>query len=105
MQNAMDWERTDLFWGDERCVPPDAPESNYSLARATLFARAIIPEENIHRIKGELGAQAAAEDYQNQLQAYCSRMGTEQPRLWLRAPGDRLGRAYGLAFSRQSRAG
>ncbi len=79
MQNALDWEHTDLFWGDERCVPPDAPESNYNLARGTLFSRAIIPEGNIYRIRGELGAESAAADYQRQLEIYCRKMGTDRP--------------------------
>ncbi len=78
-QSALDWEQTDLFWGDERCVPPDAQESNYNLARSTLFARAIIPEENIHRIQGELGAEKAAEAYQLHLEAYCRSSGMDHP--------------------------
>lgn len=79
MQNALDWERTDLFWSDERCVPPDAAESNFNLARGTLFSRALVPEANVYRMKGELGADGAAADYQRQLEAYCRKTASDFP--------------------------
>jgi 6-phosphogluconolactonase len=47
------WERVHFFWGDERCVPPDDPESNYGMARRKLFDKIGVPQGNIHRIKGE----------------------------------------------------
>jgi len=47
------WERIDLYWCDERCVPPDDPQSNYGMTRRTLLEPASIPLENIHRIRGE----------------------------------------------------
>lgn len=66
---TIDWDRTRLFWGDERCVPPDHPDSNFRMAREALLDNILIPQENVHRIKGELGAKAAAADYVEQLQA------------------------------------
>jgi 6-phosphogluconolactonase len=54
------WDKVHLFWGDERCVPPDHPDSNYRMLRKTLFSAIDIPPENIHRIKGELGEAGAA---------------------------------------------
>ncbi|MDD2921039.1 MAG: 6-phosphogluconolactonase [Anaerolineales bacterium] len=54
----MNREAVHPFWGDERCVPPDDADSNYRMARDAL--RVSIPEENIHRIYGELAPESAA---------------------------------------------
>ncbi len=56
----------EFFWSDERCVPPESPESNYAAARDRLLRPLRIPENHIHRIRGELapekaGAEATAE--------------------------------------------
>ena len=48
------WSRIHLFWGDERCVAPDHPESNYRMAREVLLDKAPIPAQNIHRMPAEL---------------------------------------------------
>lgn len=61
------WDRTLIFWSDERAVPPDSELSNYRLANDTLLSRISIPEKNILRIKGELGAQQAAEELERDL--------------------------------------
>ena len=47
------WEKVQIFFGDERCVPPDDARSNYRMAREALFDHAPLPAENIHRIHGE----------------------------------------------------
>lgn len=47
------WQQTDVFWCDERCVPPDDPMSNFGDAWRHLFSRVDIPPENLHRIAGE----------------------------------------------------
>ncbi|HEY9076587.1 MAG TPA: 6-phosphogluconolactonase [Anaerolineaceae bacterium] len=62
-QQAIPWEFAELFWGDERCVPPDHPESNYFQAYTTLLRSVPIPQSNIYRIKGELPPEKAAQDY------------------------------------------
>jgi 6-phosphogluconolactonase len=49
----LKWEGIHLFWGDERCVPPESDESNYGTAKKILIDHISIPEKNIHRIKGE----------------------------------------------------
>ncbi len=51
--NRIDWERVHLFWGDERCVPPDNEQSNYGMTKEYLLDKINIPEGNVHRIKGE----------------------------------------------------
>ncbi len=62
------WDRVDFFWGDERAVPPDHPDSNFGAAAAALLHRLAVPEERIHRIQGELpDVEEAAERYQAEL--------------------------------------
>ena len=57
----IDWIRVHLFWGDERCVAPDDPQSNYRMARETLLSRVPIPDANVHRWRSELPpAEASA---------------------------------------------
>lgn len=58
-----DWSSVDLWYGDERCVPPDDPQSNHGQAAARLDA----PGARWHRMKGELGPEAGAADYARQL--------------------------------------
>jgi 6-phosphogluconolactonase len=50
---SVDWTRTDFFWGDERAVPPDDPDSNYGVARSLWLGPAGVPEARIHRMVGE----------------------------------------------------
>ena len=57
----------ELWWSDERCVPPDDDLSNYALAKRTLLDDLERAPKNVHRIKGELGKEAAAEDYADEL--------------------------------------
>ncbi len=56
-----DWRNTHFFWGDERCVPPDDMRSNYRMVYDTLIGKLDLPDENIHRIEGERGREAAVE--------------------------------------------
>ncbi|MGH3004225.1 MAG: 6-phosphogluconolactonase [Gaiellaceae bacterium] len=61
-ERARDWGRVSLWWGDERCVPPDDELSNYRLAKETLLDRIEVAPRAVHRIRGELApADAAAE--------------------------------------------
>lgn len=66
----VDWSRVHLFWGDERCVSPDHPKSNYRMARETLLDYVPIPSENVHRIPGELAPTRAAAVYARELTAF-----------------------------------
>ena len=52
-RDALPWESMEFYWGDERCVSPEDPESNYGMTRERLFSRIAIPESHIHRIRGE----------------------------------------------------
>ncbi len=57
-----DWGRVRLWWGDERCVPPDDERSNYRLAKETLLDRLEAPPAETHRIRGELAPEEAARE-------------------------------------------
>jgi len=59
----VDWPRLHVFWGDERCVPPDDSGSNYRQAQDGLLSRVPIPQQNIHRVRGELAPAEAAREY------------------------------------------
>jgi 6-phosphogluconolactonase len=64
-RDRFPWARTHLFWGDERFVPPDDPQSNYRMVRETLLARIDIPRENVHPIPTEhLTPENAAQRYE-----------------------------------------
>lgn len=64
---APDWSRAGVWWGDERCVPPDDDRSNFGLARKTLFANLEQQPRAVHRIRGEDDSAAAAADYDREL--------------------------------------
>jgi 6-phosphogluconolactonase len=51
--DRIDWDRTRLFFGDERAVPPDHADSNYRMVRESLLSRIAIPSANVHRMEGE----------------------------------------------------
>ena len=58
-REQVDWNRVEIFWGDERAVPPDSPDSNYLLAWETLLSKVSPPAERLHRIEGERGPAVA----------------------------------------------
>jgi 6-phosphogluconolactonase len=62
-----DWSKTEIWWSDERCVPPDDHLSNFALAKRTLLDRIERDPRAVHRIKGELGKEKAAADYEREL--------------------------------------
>jgi 6-phosphogluconolactonase len=63
----LDWRHIHLFWVDERCVPPEHPDSNYGMTAEVLLNHIEIPGENIHRIQGELAPEPAAANYEKEL--------------------------------------
>lgn len=80
----VDWARVHIFWGDERAVPPDHPDSNYGMARGELLVRVPIPPANVHRMEADrrdLGR--AAQDYENVLRQYLERDSRGFPRFHL----------------------
>lgn len=63
-KNKIDWTKTLVFFGDERCVSPDDAESNYRMANAALLARVSLPPENVFRLRGEIEPGEAAAEYE-----------------------------------------
>lgn len=59
----IDWSKVHLFWGDERCVPPDDGESNFGMTQTLLLNHIDIPEANVHRVRGEADPAEEAERY------------------------------------------
>jgi 6-phosphogluconolactonase len=64
-----DWRLVHILWGDERCVPPDDPRSNYRMAKEALLDRVPIPPDQIHRIRGEDDPEKAAVEYEREVRA------------------------------------
>jgi 6-phosphogluconolactonase len=76
------WSSVHFFWGDERDVPPDHPDSNYRLAREALLSKIDIPEGNIHPVRlGSSPASLAAASYENELRQFFALRPGEIPRL------------------------
>jgi 6-phosphogluconolactonase len=68
-----------FFWGDERCVPPTDPESNYAAARDLLFEPLAMPPAQIHRLRGEAEETAALRQARDEIQAVCELDANGQP--------------------------
>jgi 6-phosphogluconolactonase len=66
-QTELDWPRVQLYFGDERCVPPRDPESNYRMVKTALLDGVPIPPANVHRLRGEDPPEAAAAAYEQEL--------------------------------------
>jgi len=86
-RNRMPWERIDLFWVDERSVPPGDSASNYCMTREALLNHVPLHPEQIHRIEGELDPEAAAARYESELRNCFRLEGAEMPRFDLVALG------------------
>jgi 6-phosphogluconolactonase len=67
IRESIDWERTRLFFVDERCVPPDHGRSNYRLAKENLLDPLGIPPDHVFRMHGEINPEAAAREYEETL--------------------------------------
>ncbi len=91
--HRLDWSRIHVFWGDERCVPPDHPESNFRMAREALLDHVPIPSTHIHRMRGEIAPAHAAADYEADLRRFftttdsASNVGDDVPRFDLLLQG------------------
>lgn len=70
-RSKLPWQKIHFFFGDERHVPPDSPESNFRMANEALFSKGLVKPEQITRIKGEYpDAEKAALEYEHALRAY-----------------------------------
>jgi 6-phosphogluconolactonase len=73
----LPWERILITFGDERCVPPDDPQSNFRMARESLFAPVSVPEKSIMRMRGEIDPQIAAQQYQDDVDLLATQRGEQ----------------------------
>ncbi len=71
----LPWDRVYFTFGDERCVPPDDPQSNFRMARESLFVPGAVPEKSISRMRGEIVPQLAAQEYQDGLDLLATQRG------------------------------
>jgi 6-phosphogluconolactonase len=67
-QSDFDWSKIHIFWVDERCVPPDDPQSNYKLAYDAWLKN--VPEANVHRVKTEFAPELAASKYADEIKPF-----------------------------------
>lgn len=67
LREQVDWAHVQFFWGDERCVPPDHPDSNYRMARETLLDAVPVSPEQVHRMRGEDDPAQAAHAYEAEI--------------------------------------
>jgi len=76
---AMPWAHLELFWVDERCVPPDHPDSNYRMTREAMLSKVPLKPEQVFRIEGEFEPDAAAARYETTIRAQFRLEGAEVP--------------------------
>jgi 6-phosphogluconolactonase len=69
-KNRVEWPQAYFFFGDERCVPPEHPDSNYAMAYEALISRVPIPAKNVHRMIGEGNANENARAYEAELRPF-----------------------------------
>jgi 6-phosphogluconolactonase len=62
-RQQIDWTKVEVFFGDERCVRPDSPESNFGMAHRALLSKVPIPGDNLYRMRGEIAPEEAAKEY------------------------------------------
>ena len=71
----LPWDRVHFTFGDERCVPPNDPQSNFRMARESLFVPGAVPEKSIARLRGEIDPQLAAQEYEDGLDVLATQRG------------------------------
>lgn len=77
---AVDWPRTFVYFGDERCVPPDHPDSNFRMAQEAMLAHVPLPAANVFRMAGELPSDVAALAYERIIRRNFRLRGAARPR-------------------------
>jgi 6-phosphogluconolactonase len=84
---AMPWAQIELYWVDERTVPPDSKDSNYRMTREALLSKVSLKPERIFRIEGELDPEQAAARYESAIRNHLRLEGAQGPRFDLLALG------------------
>jgi 6-phosphogluconolactonase len=81
LRTQVDWDKVHFFWGDERHVPPDHPDSNFRMAYEAMLSKVPVQETNIHRVRAEeQDASKAAEEYEDELRTFFNLKPGELPR-------------------------
>jgi 6-phosphogluconolactonase len=75
--SGLPWEKVHVTFSDERCVPPDDPESNFRMANESFFLPARVPEQSIARMRGEVDPKLAAQEYQDHLDLLATQAGEQ----------------------------
>src|SRR5438445_4289256 len=65
--HSIDWSEVQFFWGDERCVPPSDPASNFGMADRAMLSKLELRPDQIHRMRGEDSPEHGASAYENEL--------------------------------------
>jgi 6-phosphogluconolactonase len=78
-REQIPWDKLELYWVDERCVPPDHPDSNYRMTREAMLDRVPLSETRIFRIQGELDPEEAAAKYEFEIRQSFRLEGAEMP--------------------------
>ena len=73
------WQKLNLYWVDERCVPPDHPDSNYRMTNEALLSKVPLAAEQVHRMEGELDPALAAARYESVIRNSFRLEGAETP--------------------------
>ncbi len=76
IRSRIPWVRLHFFWGDERMVPHDSPQSNFRLAQDALLRHVPVPRQNIHPVPTQTSPEEAAQRYEQELRAHFGRFGT-----------------------------
>jgi 6-phosphogluconolactonase len=79
-ERSIPWGQVELYWVDERCVPPDHEESNYRMTREAMLDAIPLPASNVFRIEGELQPEEGAARYESAIRAQFRLEGAEAPR-------------------------
>ncbi len=77
--DVIPWDKLQLFWVDERCVPPDNEESNFGMTRDAMLSKVPLAAGNVHRMEGELDPQEAASRYESEIRNTFKLEGAETP--------------------------
>ena len=82
-RGRIDWKKLHIFWGDERCVGPTMPESNFRMAKEALLRNIAILPQDVHRIRGEIRPQDAARESELDIRRFFGLKEGEFPRFTL----------------------
>lgn len=102
-RDQIQWPKVSIFFGDERCVGPDHPDSNYRMARIALLSEVPIPGDNVYRMRGEIDPNQAATEYGQLLKEHFADSGPDLILLGMGADGHTASLFPGTAALNESK--